>query len=59
VVARRLPLQDRAAALANSRVLRGGPLLSAPNTADALLFDLGRVVLDIDFLRAGIKPEKI
>src|SRR3954452_20681108 len=28
------------------------PPLLAPNSADALLFDLGRVVLDIDFSRA-------
>ena len=28
------------------------PLLLTPNSADALLFDLGRVVLDIDFTRA-------
>ena len=28
------------------------PPLLTPNSADALLFDLGRVVLDIDFSRA-------
>ena len=39
----------------------------SPGSADALLFDLGRVVLDIDFSKAiacwaghaGLKPEAI
>jgi glucose-1-phosphatase len=43
------------------------PLLLAPGSADALLFDLGRVVLDIDFSRAlncwarhaGCEPERL
>ena len=36
----------------DARHLRNDPPLLSPGTADALLFDLGRVVIDIDFNKA-------